>query len=81
MRENECRYSFESVVKDKYTEGDRLVLVLEHKDHLHRVQLRESLRWKVNVPVEFAIVKDIGEEEVNEVDFIPGRIEDISTKG
>ncbi len=44
MRENEGRYSFESVVKDKYTEGDRLVLVLEHTDHLHRVQLRESLR-------------------------------------
>ncbi len=81
IRENEGRYSFESVVKDKYTEGDRLVLVLEHSETLHRVQLRESLRWKVNVPVEFAVVDDITEEAAAGADFISGRIEDISTKG
>ena len=81
IRENEGRYSFESTVKDKYMEGDRLVLVLEHTDHLHRVQLRESLRWKVNVPVEFAVLKDVTEEEVKRADLMTGRIEDISTKG
>ncbi len=81
VRENEGRYSFESVIKDKYTEGDRLVLVLEHTEALHRVQLRESLRWKVNVPVEFAVVDDITEEATLGADFIAGRIEDISAKG
>ncbi len=81
IRENEGRYSFESVVKDKYTEGDRLVLVFEHTEHLHRVQLRESLRWKVNVPVEFAIAEDVTEEALKETMFMAGRIEDISTKG
>ncbi len=81
IRENEGRYSFESTVKDKYMEGDRLVLVLEHTEHLHRVQLRESLRWKVNVPVEFAVLKDVTEETVQSADLMTGRIEDISTKG
>ena len=81
IRENEGRYSFETTVKDKYTEGDRLVLVLEHTDDLSRVQLRESLRWKVNVPVEFAIVKDITEEFTQEATFMSGVIDDISTKG
>ncbi len=81
IRENEGRYSFESTVKDKYTEGDRLVLVLEHTENLHRVQLRESLRWKVNIPVEFAVIDDITEEAVRGANFISGRIEDISTKG
>ena len=81
IREHEGRYSFDSIIKDKYTEGDRLVLVLEHTDNIHRVQLRASLRWKVNIPAEFAIVEDITEEAVEKADFIPGRIEDISTKG
>ena len=81
IRENEGRYSFESVVKDKYTEGDRLVLVFEHTEQLHRVQLRESLRWKVNVPVEFAVADDITEEALQNASFMTGRIEDISTKG
>ncbi len=81
VRENEGRYTFESTVKDKYTEGDRLVLVLEHSETLHRVQLRESLRWKVNVPVEFAVLEDLTEESVKGAVFTGGRIEDISTKG
>ena len=80
IRENEGRYSFESLVKDKYREGDRLVLVLEHTDRIDRVQLRESLRWKVKLPVEFALIDDIT-QEVNEVSFLSGRIDDISTKG
>ena len=81
IRENEGRYSFETIIKDKYTEGDRLVLVLEHTDNIHRVQLRESLRWKVNIPAEFAVVDDITEEAMEGADFLTGRIEDISTKG
>ncbi len=81
VRENEGRYSFESIVKDKYMEGDRLVIVLDHTDKLDRVQLRESLRWKVNIPVEFAIVKDITKEVVDDIRFLTGKIEDISTKG
>jgi len=81
IRENEGRYSFESAVMDKYTEGDRLVLVLEHTDNIHRVQLRESVRWKVNVPAEFALIEDITEEAAKEAVFMGGKIEDISTKG
>ncbi len=81
IRENEGRYSFETVVKDKYTEGDRLVLVLEHTDQINRVQLRESLRWKVSLPVEFAILEDITEGAVKNASFMNGRIDDISTKG
>ena len=80
IRENEGRYSFESVVKDRYREGDRLVLVLEHTDNINRVQLRESLRWKVKLPVEFALIKDIT-QDVEEANFLSGRIDDISTKG
>jgi len=81
VRENEGRYSFESTVVDKYTEGDRLVLVLEHSETLHRVQLRESLRWKVNIPVEFALLEDLTEDSVKGAVFTGGRIDDISTKG
>ncbi len=81
VRENEGRYSFESVVRDKYTEGDRLVLVLEHTETMHRVQLRESLRWKVNIPVEFAVLEDLSEKAVKTAVFVGGRIDDISTKG
>ncbi len=81
VRENEGRYTFESILRDKYTEGDRLVFVLEHSETLHRVQLRESLRWKVNIPVEFAILEDLTEEAVKSALFTGGRIEDISTKG
>ena len=81
IRENEGRYTFESTVKDKYTEGDRLVFVLEHTENLHRVQLRESLRWKVNVPVEFALSRDLSEEVLSTASFVNGRIDDISTKG
>ncbi len=81
IRENEGRYSFESIVKDKYTEGDRLVLVLEHTDKLNRIQLRESLRWKVNLPVEFSLLKDLEEGAVKEAELLTGRIDDISAKG
>ncbi len=81
IRENEGRYSFETVVKDKYIEGDRVVLVLEHTDNLSRVQLRESLRWKVNIPVDFAVVRDITDESFQEATFTRGVIDDISTKG
>ena len=81
IRENEGRYTFESTVKDKYTEGDRLVLVLEHTEALHRLQLRESLRWKVSVPVEFALIEDAAKVSLDETSFIQGLIEDISTKG
>lgn len=81
IRESEGRYSFESPVKDKYMDGDRLVLVLEHSETLHRVQLRESLRWRVNIPVEFALIGDVVVTEEEGLEFLSGIIEDISTKG
>ncbi len=81
VREGEGRYSFTTRVIDKYTEADRLVLVLEHTGDLKRVQLRESLRWKVGVPVEFAIVDKLEEQEGQIQEFVVGKIEDISTKG
>ncbi len=81
VREGEGRYSFTSRVIDKYTEGDRLVLVLDHTENLKRVQLRESLRWKIGVPVEFALFEKIEEKEDQGLEFIGGKIEDISTRG
>ena len=80
IREWEGRYNFESEIKKKYTESDRVVLVLEHVETLHRVQLRESIRWKVNIPVEFAVIENFNENIKPEYTE-EGKIEDISTKG
>ncbi len=81
IRENEGRYSFESTVIDKYNDGDKVVLVLEHTDQINRIQLRESIRWKVNLPVEFALIDDFTEEAMKDITPVLGRIEDISVKG
>ncbi len=86
IRDMDGRYSFESVVKDIYSDQNKLVLVLEHTDKLERVQFRERLRWRVNVPVKYLIVEGNPEEEglaavSTNAGVKEGSIEDISAKG
>ncbi len=86
IRDMDGRYSFESRVKDRYREQNKLVLVLEHTENLNRIQFRERLRWKVNLPVRFIIAKGNPEEEgfanlSSDSAPIDGTIEDISAKG
>ncbi|NPA33036.1 MAG: PilZ domain-containing protein [Aquificae bacterium] len=72
IRENDARYSFESQVKDVLSSDGRTVLVLPHTDNLKRIQLRESVRWKVKLPVRVRL------PDGTEVD---ATMEDISAKG
>ncbi|RUM30725.1 MAG: hypothetical protein DSY42_04100 [Aquifex sp.] len=76
LRENDGRYSFEGTVDRIFMEMGRIVLAIKHTDKLNRVQLRQSIRWKVNIPVSFTILTKEGEEIKLE-----GTIEDISLRG
>lgn len=82
LREGDGRYYFQSEVTKNYIEGGKLVLVLQHTHQLSKIQLRESLRWRVKVPVKVQIlhgavsaVPDNLEEAKDAV------IEDISVQG
>ncbi len=86
IREMDGRYSFESKILDIYEEQGKTVLVLEHTDQLNRVQFRERLRWKVNIPVMYMIIEGNPEEEglaniSTNAGLKEGTIEDISAKG
>jgi len=87
-REDEGKYSFSGEVKDVYFDGNKPVVVLDHADKLNKIQLRESIRWKVNIPAKIYLFK----EKVNfnaallmldtsDVESINGRIENISIGG
>ncbi|HID66267.1 MAG TPA: PilZ domain-containing protein [Aquificaceae bacterium] len=74
LRENDGRYSFEGTVDRIFMDIGRIVLVIKHTDKLNRLQLRQSIRWKVKIPVTFTILEG---EEIK----LEGTIEDISLRG
>lgn len=76
LRENDARYSFDATVEKVFNEGGRTVIVVRHTSEIKRIQLRESVRWKVKLPVKFTLLKENG-EEIN----AEGQLEDISVKG
>ncbi len=87
-REDEGKYSFSGKVKEVYYDGYRPVIVLDHAEKLNKLQLRESIRWKVNLPAKVYLFK----EKVNtnaallmldtgDLESIEGRIENISVGG
>lgn len=76
LRENDARYTFEATVEKVFSEGGRTVIAVRHASELKRIQLRESVRWKVKIPAEFTILRESGEEVSAE-----GQLEDISVKG
>ncbi|MFN7065017.1 MAG: flagellar brake protein [Aquificaceae bacterium] len=75
LREDDCRYYFQGKVLKVYEDGVKLVLVLPHTEELSKIQLRESLRWKVKIPAELSLFAEEGEYTVDTL------IEDISPKG
>lgn len=75
LRENDGRYYFQGEVLRVYKDGTKTVLVLPHTESLSKIQLRESLRWKVKIPVKVTILDKESEYAID------GIIEDISPKG
>ncbi|ADC89986.1 type IV pilus assembly PilZ [Thermocrinis albus DSM 14484] len=49
-REDDGRYHMTAPVLRSYRDRNRLVLVLPHVDKLGKIQLRETVRWKVRIP-------------------------------
>ncbi len=78
IRENDARYFFEGEVEKILTEMGRTVIALRHTDKLVRKQLRESIRWKVEIPVKFRFGESL--QKINPEEY-EGVIEDISVKG
>ncbi len=82
LREDDGRYYFQSEVIRTYKDGTKLVVVVPHTDQLSKIQLREHLRWKVNIPAKVFFGLDkmkFFEEEPEE--YIDAVIEDISPQG
>ncbi len=78
IRENDARYSFEGKVEKIFTEMGRTVIAIRHTDKLVRNQLRESIRWKVEIPAKFRFGDSL--QKINPEEY-EGVIEDISVKG
>ena len=78
IRENDARYSFEGTVEKVFTEMGRTVIAVRHTDKLTRIQLRESMRWKVEIPAKFRFGESL--QNLNPTEY-EGTIEDISVKG
>jgi c-di-GMP-binding flagellar brake protein YcgR len=88
LREDDGRYYFEVEVLNTYLEGGKVILVIPHTEKLSKIQLRESMRWKVSIParVFFFNRKVLPEElsfieELPDESFVEGTIENISTGG
>jgi len=88
LREDDGRYYFQEEVLNTYLESSKIVLVLPHTEKLGKIQLRESIRWKVSIPARvFFFERVVTPEEVSFMEEIPneafveGTIEDISTGG
>ncbi len=87
-REDEGKYSFSSNVKEVYYDGNRTVIVLDHAEKLNKLQLRESIRWKVNLPAKIYLFKEkvttnaaLLMLDANDLESVEGRIENISVGG
>ncbi|MFN3711943.1 MAG: flagellar brake protein [Alishewanella aestuarii] len=75
LREDDGRYYFQGEILNVYKDSTKLVLVLPHTEELSKIQLRESLRWKVKIPAKLSFFRKEGEYTVEAL------IEDISPKG
>ncbi|MCI4458332.1 MAG: PilZ domain-containing protein [Thermocrinis sp.] len=88
LREDDGRYYFEAEVLNTYIEGGKVILVIPHTEKLGKVQLRNSVRWKVSILArvlffnrkvkaeELSLIEELAEES-----FLEGTIENISTEG
>lgn len=88
LREDDGRYYFEVEVLNTYLEGGKVILVIPHTEKLSKIQLWESMRWKVSIPAqvfffnrkvpaeELSLIKELPDES-----FVEGTIENISTGG
>jgi c-di-GMP-binding flagellar brake protein YcgR len=88
LREDDGRYYFEAEVLNTYLEGGKVILVIPHTEKLGKIQLRESIRWKVSIPTRaFFFNRKVKAEELSlieelpEESFLEGTIENISTEG
>jgi len=88
LREDDGRYYFEAEVLNTYLEGEKVILVIPHTEKLGKVQLRESIRWKVSTPARaFFFNRKVKAEELYLIEelpdesFVEGTIENISTGG
>ncbi|WP_448587850.1 flagellar brake protein [Thermocrinis sp.] len=88
LREDDGRYYFQEEILNTYTDGNKMVLVLPHTEKLSKIQLRESIRWRVSIPARvFFFRKAVFPEELYLMEEIPdeafveGMIEDISAGG
>ncbi len=75
-------------VLNTYLEGGKVILVIPHTEKLGKVQLRESMRWKVSIPARvFFFNRKVRTEELSLIEelpdepFLEGTIENISTGG
>ncbi|MEJ5338962.1 MAG: PilZ domain-containing protein [Aquificaceae bacterium] len=82
LREGDGRYYFQGDILRTYRDGTKLVLVLPHTDQLSKIQLRESLRWRVRIPARIHIYRNNSLLSLEEPeDTIEGTIEDLSVQG
>lgn len=88
LREDDGRYYFEAEVLNTYLEDEKVILVIPHTEKLGKVQLRESIRWKVSTPARvFFFNRKLKAEELSLIEelpnesFVEGTIENISTGG
>ena len=85
LREDDGRYYFSAQVIRTYMDRSRLVLVLPHTENLSKIQLRESIRWRVRLPVKVLVVEpsQIASLLLSEglEGLIEGTMENISTSG
>lgn len=88
LREDDGRYYFEAEVLNTYLEGGKVILVIPHTEKLGKVQLRDSIRWKVSIPARaFFFNRKVKAEELSLIEelpdgsFLEGTIENISTGG
>lgn len=82
LREGDGRYYFQSKVLRTYRDGAKLVIVLPHTEQLSKVQLRESIRWRVKIPGRIHIYKEdsvsLTEEPKDSMECV---IDDLSVQG
>ncbi|WP_448584077.1 flagellar brake protein [Thermocrinis sp.] len=88
LREDDGRYYFQEEILNTYFESNKIVLVLPHTEKLGKIQLRESIRWKVSIPARvFFFGRVVTPEEASLMEempkeaFMEGTIEDISAGG
>jgi len=86
-RPSDGKYIITTKVLDVVRQDGKLIIRLEHTDKLEKIQLRNFIRWPVEIPCKFAILPDDYlsifdlEELLNKLKFYDGVIKDISGGG